>query len=224
MSYTGVAGGATLSGFTGLASAGSSDGPSVGTEVVVRSPPGGTDKEWNAYINEFILQVSPEIPSYDNPGGLAIEGCYPDGDIEVCLSTPAALYYGPKDCGGIQTPEVYWTDVTATVTKNDIFQVEVSFWIGVNPTDGCLLVGNEDAGVCKSLGCNLPDKRDDLNNGDPSPFTIPFVSGKDWLTDNADIVTDIGNSPTLRANSGAVTAGVMAAAALASLNEINDPV
>lgn len=75
-----VAGGVTLSGLTSVASADppDDDGPTVGTDssqkIASKNGAGGTDREWNAYINEFVSQITPEIPTSSNPGGVITGG------------------------------------------------------------------------------------------------------------------------------------------------------
>lgn len=197
----------TLSGLTSVASADpdGDDGPTVGPEGDERfnDISGAGDAEWADFINEFVSHTTENLPTYANPGALSIEECATAGDLEACLSTPTYLYYGSKDCGGIQTPKLYWTSLTASTTTNGVFQVEVEFWIGVNPDTDCVWVGQENAGVCTEIGCNIQEKRRNLDI-DPWEYASVIWNLKEWAQDNPDIVTTTGQTVALSATGAAV--------------------
>lgn len=221
--YSVATGGVTLSGLTSVAHADppDNDGPKVGTEVVVTSPPGAGDDEWGDFITEYVYQVSYNLPTYGNPGGLALEACRSDNNTEACLSAPAEVYYSRKDCGGILTPKLYWTTVAISETYDSIFQVEVSFWIGINPDTMCLWVGQEDAGVCTELGCNMDERRNNLD-GDPYQFVVPNIDWRDWIQGNPDIATRYGASNAMSSAGSTVAVAAGAGIVFSIITGIND--
>lgn len=223
----GLFGGATLGGISPVAAGGgsgtTSSGPTVGTDEVIPAPDGGglTDPEWDATNQEQDAQTSVNLGSYSNAGDLPIDYCIPlaNGN-DLCSDAGELIVEGTRNCTYGTTPTLISTDVTVQEYSFASLRTEITFWVGVNPNDGCVWVGQDDVGVCSKVACSVDDALDLLLT-----YATDWVDDlqvvKNWVEDNWGTLVTVGQTFTAFAFAvlviilGAIIGGLLVAAGLA---------